>query len=99
MASPGQRIQKIRKERGLTQREVADACDPPMDFTGIGRIERGHGYTGESLRRIAVVLDCEIADFFLPDELEFWRYLTPEMKRSLCDIGWNLAESVKKDIS
>ncbi len=96
MTTPGQRIQIIRKQKGLTQRQVADQCNPPMDFTGIGRIERGHGFTGESLRRIAEVLDCKVEDFFLPDELAFWRNLSPEDKRLITTLGQKLAGPASK---
>ncbi len=70
--TPGARILAYRKAAGLAQRQLALICDPPMDFTAIGRIERNQGYTGASLNRLAKALNCKVSDFFLPAELAAW---------------------------
>ena len=77
---PGKRIRELRKKAGYSMRSFAAACNPPMDFTTVGRIEKNLGYTGDSLERFARVLDCEVSDFFLPDELAAFAELPADMR-------------------
>ena len=92
---PGKRIREFRNRAGLSLRELAAECDPPMDHTSVGRIERGYGYTGDSLERFAKVLGCEVYDFFLPDELIKFSELTPENKATVANIIGQLALAAK----
>lgn len=80
---PGSRIVEYRQAAKLSQRALAELCDPPMDFTAIGRIERNLGYSSSTLNRIAVALGCEVSDFFLPDELVRWKTLPAAIRQNI----------------
>ncbi len=80
---PGARILAYRKAAGISQRKLAEKCDPPMDFTAIGRIERNQGYTSSTLKRLAAALECDVSDFFLPPELMAWSRLPDDMKQEV----------------
>ena len=82
---PGDRILAYRKAAKLSQRALAETCDPPMDFTAIGRIEHNKGYTSSTLNRLANALNCEVADFFIPNELILWRHLNDADKQHIAD--------------
>ena len=59
----GQRIKKIRKERGLTQEEAAECCDITPSF--YGNIERGDKKMSvETLAKIAIGLSAS-SDYLL----------------------------------
>ncbi len=77
---PGDRIRALRKKAGLTVREIALECDPPMDFSTVARIENNKGYTCCTLMRLAEVVGCEVWDFFLPDGLNGYTDLTVDQK-------------------
>ena len=82
---PGERILAYRKAAGYSQRALAERCDPPMDFTAIGRIEHNKGYTSSTLNRLAEALGCEVADFFIPSDLVLWRHLNEADRRHISD--------------
>ncbi|WP_282857476.1 helix-turn-helix domain-containing protein [Pseudoclavibacter helvolus] len=68
----GRRVRSIRKERGLSQKALADALSltgRTFHQTTIAKIEAGTRPTsvGE-IELLAVVLDVEAADFFDPAE-------------------------------
>ena len=77
---PGVRIRELRQKAGYTLRELAEECNPPMDFSALARIERNQGYTSCTLKRIAVALDCTVLDFFLPDDMTQFTRLPEEAK-------------------
>ncbi len=85
MELPGKRIRELRKQAGLSLRDLAAQCNPPMDYSTVGRIERNMGYTGDSLERFARVLDCEVYDFFLPDELTGFTELPADMRNNVAN--------------
>jgi len=61
--SVGQRIRFLRKQKGLTLRELAEMCD--LSINAISRIERGlNSPTLSSMHRLALSLGVSIADFF-----------------------------------
>ena len=61
----GNRIRKIRKSRGFTQEQLAEACE--LSAAHIGHIERGtRALSIESLISISDVLDVSI-DYLLLD--------------------------------
>ena len=55
----GKRIQTLRRERGLTQRQVA--ADLGIDFTYLSKLEndRGEPPGEETIRRLAATLDAD----------------------------------------
>ena len=92
---PGKRIRELRQKSGYSLREFASRCNPPMDYTTIGRIERNMGYTGDSLERFAAVLGCEVSDFFLPDKLARYAELPEQMKDRVAMYINDLADAAK----
>ncbi len=59
----GRRIQAIRKQRGLTQEQLAEQLD--ISTTHMSAIERGvSGVTVEKLVQIINCLDCTADDLF-----------------------------------
>lgn len=95
MELPGKRIRYLRKQAGYSLREFASRCNPPMDYTTVGRIERNMGYTGDSLERFATVLNCEVSDFFLPDSLVRFTELPPQMRERVALYINDLADASK----
>jgi HTH-type transcriptional regulator, competence development regulator len=84
----GKHIQRLRRERGLTQREVATKLE--IDFTYLSKIEndRGEAPGEETVRKLAEVLDADVEELLalagrVPPELrklaqenvEFARFL------------------------
>ena len=64
-AAMGRRIKKIRKEKGLTQEQLAELCD--LSTAHIGHVERGsRALSIETLVKIALVLDVS-TDYILLD--------------------------------
>lgn len=61
----GQRIKKARKEKGLTQEQLAELCD--LSTAHIGHVERGsRALSIETLVKIAMVLEIS-TDYILLD--------------------------------
>jgi transcriptional regulator with XRE-family HTH domain len=59
----GKRIQLIRKQRGLTQEQLAELVD--LSTNHISAVERGiHQPTTENLVKIMTVLDCSADELF-----------------------------------
>lgn len=64
--SVGTRIRQLRKEKGLTQRELANASD--LHFSVINRYEANQAVpNGQSLKRLSEVLDVS-SDYLLFDD-------------------------------
>ncbi len=62
----GSRIRKIRTERGLPLRALADKCS--LSVNAISLIERGENSpTVSSLHKLALALDVLITDFFIKE--------------------------------
>jgi transcriptional regulator with XRE-family HTH domain len=61
---PSNRIREMRRRRGMTLKEVADAIRPePTTPQTIGRLEKGvRTVSIDWLAKIAEVLDCHVAD-------------------------------------
>jgi transcriptional regulator with XRE-family HTH domain len=66
---PGCNIHRLRVALEWSQRQLAEACQPPLDHTTVQRLERNKHYTSDSLRRVADALGVRVADLFLPPEL------------------------------
>lgn len=59
----GERIRSLRRERGLTLRQLSERCD--LSVNAIGLIERGRNSpTVASLQSLATAIGVEITDFF-----------------------------------
>lgn len=59
----GNRIRQLRKERNLTQAQLANKCDNHAEY--IGRIERGqYNVSSSSLYKIALALDITMKELF-----------------------------------
>ncbi len=64
----GQRIQKLRKERKITQEQLAEIVG--IDPKNISRIEKGNNYpTAENLTSIANALGVEIYELFVFNDI------------------------------
>ena len=81
---PGRRIREMRQDRKMTLKDLAERCNPPMDFSTVGRIEKNKGYTKDSLERFAEVMGCTVSDFFLPESIKGYTGLPSEAR---CDIS------------
>jgi transcriptional regulator with XRE-family HTH domain len=73
----GARIRTLRKERGLTLRQLSSAAK--VDFHNLSKLENGHvGYSPESIRRIADALQVPVSEIFMetssakPGNAVFW---------------------------
>lgn len=88
---PGSTIRWLRKQRGWSQLQLGEACEPPLDPTSIGRIEKNESYTSDSLGRIARALKVSEEQLFLPVSL--MPYAT------LDDAGRERVESMLQDMA
>lgn len=66
-------------------RALAERCDPELDHTTVRRLERGEGYTQDSLERVAKVLGTTVEALFLPPELQDWPSLTPANRARIAE--------------
>jgi len=61
----GQRVKKLRKSLGLTQKEFASRVPGRVDHTYIGKIERGQQYPSlKLLERIGRAYSVPLSYFF-----------------------------------
>lgn len=64
----GRRLKRLRTEKGLTQKGLAAAVSGGLDYTYIGKIERGEQLPSlKILIRISEALSVPVSSFF-PDE-------------------------------
>ena len=64
----GQRVKKLRKSLGLTQREFAQRIPGKLDYSYIGKIERGNQYPSlKMLDRIGKAFSVPLGYFFEDD--------------------------------
>jgi transcriptional regulator with XRE-family HTH domain len=67
--SLGRRLKRLRKEKGLTQKELASRVPGGIDYTYIGKIERGEQLPSlKILSAISDVLDVPLGYFFREEE-------------------------------
>jgi transcriptional regulator with XRE-family HTH domain len=63
----GKRLRKLRRNKDLTQEQLADMVGVSLSF--IGQLERGEsGPSLETVQKIAEVLEVDISEFFPPPE-------------------------------
>lgn len=84
-APPGANIHRLRLAKDLPLRKLAAACDPPLTFAALSRIEKNLGYTQDSLSRIARALGCSVADLFLPPDLAMLARLPRDVRARLIE--------------
>ena len=61
----GERVKKVRKRLGLTQKEFAERVEGKIDYTYIGKIERGQQYPSlKMLERIGKAFSVPLGYFF-----------------------------------
>ncbi len=76
----GRRLRKAREMRGLTQKELARQVAGQIDYTYVGKIERGEQLPSlKVLRRIGAALGVPLSYFFQSEEVD----LLPEEARRL----------------
>ncbi|MXO59496.1 helix-turn-helix domain-containing protein [Altererythrobacter salegens] len=77
------RIRDVRKQKGMTLAEVAEACDPPTTPQTIGRLETGmRNLSLDWMNRIAAALGVEPEMILKGEEAE-----TPQVVARLTDAG------------
>ena len=83
----GERLKKVRKRLGLTQKEFAARVAGKIDYTYIGKIERGHQYPSlKMLERIGQAFSVPLGYFFEDDSfLKSFDLLPSEIKDLLKD--------------
>ena len=80
-AQIGQRLRRIRRMRNLTQKELANNIVGKVDYTYIGKIERGEQLPSlKVLKKISEALAIPLAYFFQEEALS---HLLPEELRRL----------------
>jgi transcriptional regulator with XRE-family HTH domain len=88
----GQRLQKIRKERGFTQEQLAEAMTYSPGY--ISQIERGLSRPNlDTIAGICNFLNCDISEvlsqsnsvcnYMIPDLNELYTQLNPDERRML----------------
>ena len=83
----GIRLRSLRRERGLTQRQLATLVD--LDFTYLSKLENGADIPGEhAVERLASALEADADELLalagkLPAELREWRDHDPRAFRLL----------------
>jgi len=66
----GERIRKLREGLGLTQKEFAGRVVGKIDYTYIGRMERGEQYPSiKMLEKIGKAFDVPLSYFFEDDSI------------------------------
>lgn len=74
MATIGENIKRIRKEKGLTQKQLGASCKPPMADSAIRRYEAGAANPKlATVRKIAEALDCKLYEL-----IDDWTKVSPE---------------------
>lgn len=69
MMNLGQRVKKLRKTLGMTQKEFASRVPGKMDYTYVGKIERGQQYPSlKLLERIGKAFSLPLSYFFPPED-------------------------------
>lgn len=75
----GERLKRIRKEKGLTQKELAGRIKGKIDYTYIGKIERGEQLPSlKILKKISEGLSVPLSYFFVEKEVADLLGMVPE---------------------
>lgn len=106
---PGSQVYRLRRALGWSQRRLADACIPPLDHTTVHRVERGIGYTSDTLERLANAFSralpsrggrpaVTVADLFLPPELADWAALPQDVRARLALVITDVAAGLRRTV-
>lgn len=96
----GVRLRTLRRERGLTQRQLAELVG--LDFTYLSKLENAADIPGEkAVRRLAAALDANSDELLslagkLPSELLEWTANDPRAVRLLRKLPQMNAETREK---
>ena len=83
----GNRIRKLRKRLGLTQKEFAQCVPGKVDYTYIGKMERDQQYPSiKMLQKIGKAFSVPLSYFFEEvGSLNSWKLLPTDIKNLLKD--------------
>lgn len=85
----GKRVQEFRKQKGLTQEQLAETIG--IDTISLSKIETGRNYpTAENISKIAEALEVNVYEFFIFDNIK----TNDELKK---EIDQNLAKIIKSN--
>jgi len=98
--SVGERLKTLRKKLGLTQKEFAKKVSGKVDYTYIGKIERGEQYPSlKMLERIGKSFDVPLSYFFQDEGiLKSLNLLPTEIKELLKDKKRQALLKVSKEL-
>jgi transcriptional regulator with XRE-family HTH domain len=87
----GRRLKRFRTEKGLTQKGLAAAVSGGLDYTYIGKIERGEQFPSlKILVKISEALSVPLGSFFPDDPIATIRDAsTPEQDYRVADVKRN----------
>lgn len=84
----GKRVQRYRKQRGLTQEALAELIG--IDTISLSKIETGRNYpTSENITKLAGVLDVKVYELFVDDALKTNEELLKEILADIDKISNN----------
>lgn len=69
----GREIRAKRKSKGMSQKQLAAALDPPVTFQQLWKYEHGSNITVKRLNQIAIALAVHPASFFPDGPSDRWR--------------------------
>ncbi|MFQ5900961.1 MAG: helix-turn-helix domain-containing protein [Thermodesulfobacteriota bacterium] len=83
----GKKLKRIRKERGITQKVLAEKIEGKIDYTYIGKIERGEQLPSlKMLKKIGDALSIPLSYFFYDEEVaKLFNFLPKEAIEILRD--------------
>ena len=86
MSTIGENIKRIRKEKGLTQKQLGDLCNPPMADSAIRRYEIGKANPKmETLQKIAAALNIKLSELVPISDTLDWAVEKIEENRIIRD--------------
>lgn len=84
--SVGERLKSLRKKLGLTQEEFANRIEGKVDYTYIGKVERGQQYPSlKMLERIGKSFSVPLGYFFEEESVARLLNLLPQDIRNLLE--------------
>ena len=91
MSTIGENIKRIRKEKGLTQKQLGDMCKPPMADSAIRRYEIGRANPKlATIEKIAPALKVPLNAILDGN----WQFYTEEINNSLITVTEGLAQVI-----